>query len=179
VAAAQLGDPLTAIPQQAALMIVAAAALLAAIGFSASVAASLRARRTQRAVLAALGVARSGQAAQLSLEQLMLSVPAAAAGLLAGAGLAHVLVPAVTLTATAARPVPPVTVVFPVWWLVWLALVVAALPVVVAAFTVVLRPDPASTLRATQAVGTARATGRSARAGACARRGGGRAPPGG
>jgi hypothetical protein len=150
-AAATLQNPISAVPQQAVLAIVAAAALLAVLGFAVSVTASLRARQTQSAVLAALGVARSGQAGQLCLEQLMLSLPAAAAGLLAGAGLAHVLVPAVTLTTSAAPPVPPVLVEFPLGWTVWLALAVAAIPVAVAAFSVARRPDPAAQLRAAQA----------------------------
>jgi hypothetical protein len=81
----------------------------------------------------------------------MLSLPAAAAGLLAGAGLAHVLVPAVTLTSAATSPVPPVLVVFPLAWALPLALVVAAIPVMVAAVSVARRPDPAAELRTAQA----------------------------
>jgi FtsX-like permease family protein len=150
-ASSTLQDPISAVPQQAALAIAAAATLLAALGFSVSVAASLRARQTQSAVLAALGVARTGQAGQLCLEQLMLSLPAAAAGLLAGAGLAHALVPAVTLTTDAATPVPPVLVELPLAWSLLLALAVAAIPVAVAAFSVARRPDPAAQLRAAQA----------------------------
>lgn len=150
-AATTLRNPISAVPQQAALAIAAAATLLAALGFSVSVAASLRARQTQGAVLAALGVARSGQAGQLCLEQFMLSLPAAAAGLLAGAGLARALVPAVTLTTDAAAPVPPVLVELPLVWSLVLAIVVAAIPVAVAAFSVARRPDPAARLRAAQA----------------------------
>ncbi|HEY7432518.1 MAG TPA: FtsX-like permease family protein [Streptosporangiaceae bacterium] len=146
-----LQNPVSSVPQQAALTIAAAAALLAALGFSVSVAASLRARETQSAVLSALGVARSGQAGQLCLEQLMLSLPAAAAGLLAGLGLAHALVPAVTLTTDGAAPVPPVLVEFPLGWSVLVALAVAAIPVAVAALSVARRPDPAAGLRAAQA----------------------------
>jgi len=150
-AAITLHNPISAVPQQAALAIAAAATLLAALGFSVSVAASLRARQTQSAVLAALGVARSGQTGQLCLEQFMLSLPAAAAGLLAGAALAHALVPAVSLTTDAATPVPPVLVELPLAWSLLLALAVAAIPVAVAAFSVARRPDPAAELRAAQA----------------------------
>jgi predicted lysophospholipase L1 biosynthesis ABC-type transport system permease subunit len=150
-AAATLHNPISSVPQQAALAIAAAAALLAAVGFAVSVTASLRARQTQSALLAALGVGRGGQAGQLCLEQLMLSVPAAAAGLLAGAGLAHILVPAVTLTSAAAPPVPPVLVEFPLGWALALAAVVAAIPVVAAAVSVARRPDPAAELRTAQA----------------------------
>jgi len=149
--AAGLGNRLSAVPEQAALAIAVAAALLAAVGFSVSVMASLRARRVQNAVLAALGVDRAGQAGQLCLEQLLLSLPAAAAGLLAGAVLAHLLVPAVTLTAAATTPVPPVLVEFSWRWSVALALAVAVIPVALAAATIVYRPDPAARLRAAQA----------------------------
>lgn len=149
--AAALGNSLSTVPERAALAIAAAAALLAAVGFSVSVVASLRARRVQNAVLAALGVDRAGQAGQLCLEQLLLSVPAAAAGLLAGAVLAHLLIPAVTLTAAATAPLPPVLVEFNWRWSVGLALVIAVIPVLVAAATVAYRPDPAARLRAAQA----------------------------
>ncbi len=79
--AALLHDALSVAPRQAMLAIGAAAVLLAALGFSVSVAASVRERRTQSAVFAALGVGRRAQAGQLCLEQLLLSVPAAAVGL--------------------------------------------------------------------------------------------------
>ena len=150
-AAALLGNSLSALPRQAALAIGLAAMLLAAIGFSVSVAASVRARRAESAVLSALGVARPAQAGQLCLEQLMLSGPAAAAGLLIGAGLAWLLVPAITLTVGAARPFPPVLVQIPVGWAVLLAAAVAALPVLAAAASIVRRPDPAAELRAAEA----------------------------
>jgi FtsX-like permease family len=151
LAAALLGNSLAAPPRQAALAVGLAAALLAVIGFSISVAASVRGRRAESAVLSALGVARSAQAGQLCLEQLMLSVPAAAAGTLVGAGLAWLVVPAVTLTASAARPQPPVLVEIPVGWAALLAAAVAALPVLAAAASILRRPDPAAELRAAEA----------------------------
>jgi hypothetical protein len=150
-AAALLRNPLAVLPRQAALAIGLAAVLLAAIGFSISIAASVRARRAESAVLSALGVARSAQAGQLCLEQLMLSGPAAAAGLLAGAGLAWLLVPAITLTATAGRPFPPVLVQVPLGRAVLVAAVLAVLPVLAAAASVARRPDPAAELRAAEA----------------------------
>ena len=152
VAAALLDNPLSAAPQQGVLAIAVAAALLAALGFSVSVAASMRERRTQSALLAALGVSRAAQAGQLCLEQLMLSVPAAAVGLLLGAGLAHLLIPAVTVTAAATAPLPPVLVDLPLAWAVGLAVAVTAIPVLAAAATVLRRPDPAAQLRAAEAV---------------------------
>lgn len=79
----------------------------------------------------------------------MLAAPAAAVGLLAGAAIAQLLIPAVTLTATAAKPTPPALVYLPVGWAFGLAAVVAIIPVLVAAATLVSRPDPAGELRAT------------------------------
>ena len=62
-AAALLHNPLMKAPRQAMLAIGVAAVLLGVIGFSISVAASLRSRRTQSAVFAALGVGKRAQAA--------------------------------------------------------------------------------------------------------------------
>jgi ABC-type antimicrobial peptide transport system permease subunit len=146
--AALLDNPLLKAPRQAMLAIGGAAVLLGVLGFSVSVAASLRSRRTQSAVFAALGVGKAAQAGQLCLEQCALSVPAAAAGLLAGIGLAQLLVPAITLTTDAAQPVPPALAVVPLGPAVALALVVAAGPVAAAALSVLRRPDPAAQLRA-------------------------------
>ncbi len=139
VTAAMLDNPLSAAPQQGVLAIAVAAALLAALGFSVSVAASMRERRTQSALLAALGVSRAAQARQLCLEQLMLSVRGRGGGLLLGAGLAHLLIPAVTVTAAAAAPVPPTAVDLPLAWAVGLAVAVTAVPVLAAAATVMRR----------------------------------------
>ena len=145
---ALFGNPLLTAPRQAMLAIGAAAVLLGVLGFSVSVAASLRSRRTQSAVFAALGVGKNAQAGQLCLEQCALSFPAAAAGLLAGIGLAWVMVPAITLTAGSTSPLPPALVILPLGWAIALALVTAALPVAAAALSVLRRPDPAAQLRA-------------------------------
>ena len=146
--AALLNNSLLKAPRQAMLAIGLAAVLLGVLGFSVSVAASLRSRRTQSAVFAALGVGKNAQAGQLCLEQCALSVPAAAAGLLAGIGLAQLLVPAITLTTDAAAPVPSALVILPLGPAVALALVTAAGPVAAAALSVLRRPDPAAQLRA-------------------------------
>ena len=145
---ALLNNPLLTAPRQALLAIGAAAVLLGAGGFSVSAAGSLRSRRTQSAVFAALGVGKRAQAGQLCLEQGALSLPAAAAGLLAGIGLAQLLVPAITLTADAVAPVPWALVIVPLGPAVALALVTAAVPVAAAALSVLRRPDPAAQLRA-------------------------------
>jgi hypothetical protein len=150
-AAALRDNPLSAAPQQAVLAIAVAAALLAILGFCVSVAASVRERRTMSALLAALGVSRAAQARQLCLEELLLSLPAAVAGLLLGVGVAHLLVPAVTLTAQATAPVPSAVVVLPLGWAAGLALLITAIPALIAAATVASRPDPAAQLRAAEA----------------------------
>jgi len=147
IAAAILSDPMSAIPQQAIQATAIAAALLAVLGFSVAVAGSVRERRSQTALLAALGVDGRGQARMLCLEALALSLPAAATGLLLGTVLAHLLVPSVTLTATAAAPVVPVLVEVPVATVIAIALIVTAIPVLAAATAAIYRPDPAAELR--------------------------------
>ena len=84
----------------------------------------------------------------MCLEQLTLSVPAAVVGLLAGIGLARLMVPAITLTAAAAAPVPSARPVLPLGLIAALALVTAAGPAAAAALSVARRPDPAAQLRA-------------------------------
>jgi hypothetical protein len=151
LAAGLLGDPLSAAPQQALLAIALAAAVLAIAGFSVSIAASVSERRSQSALLSALGVSRAAQAGQLCVEELMLSLPSAAAGLALGAGLSWLLVPAVTLTTGAVAPVPAALTEFAWSRAIPLAIAVATIPVLVAAATVAHRPDPAAELRAAEA----------------------------
>jgi FtsX-like permease family len=150
-AAGLLADPVQQVPQLALLAIAAAAALLAAIGFGVSVLAAVWERRRQDALLAALGVSPSARAGQLSLEQLMLSLPGAVAGVVIGALLAWLLAPAVTLTSRGSAPFPPVRVVIPAGWTTLLALGLAAVPVVAAALAAASQPDPAAGLRAGEA----------------------------
>jgi ABC-type antimicrobial peptide transport system permease subunit len=151
LAAATTGDPLSAAPQLALLAMAAAAVLLAVTGFWVSIAANIRQRRAENALLAALGVAQRSAAAQLFLEKLLLSVPAAALGLLLGVAVARLLVPAVTLTPTAQRPVPPPVTMFDLPQTVPLAVLVAVVPALAAALVVFRRPDPAAELRAAEA----------------------------
>ena len=146
-------DPLSAAPINAALAVAAAAALLAVLGFCVSVAASARGRRGQRALLSALGVPGSAQAGLFCLEEIMISGPAALVGLALGLGVAHLLIPAITLTATAGLPVPPVLVRVPTLWVALIVVVVPAIPVLAAAVTTLRRPDPAAELRAAEAAG--------------------------
>jgi len=150
MAAATASDPLSAAPQQA-LLAVAAAALLAITGFLVSIAANVRQRRAESALLAALGVAQRSAAIQLFMEKLLLSVPAAALGLALGTVVAGLLVPAVTLTTTAQLPVPPAVTLLDLPQTVPFAVAVAVLPALAAALVVFRRPDPAAELRAAEA----------------------------
>ena len=151
VASGLLGDPLSTVPRQALLAVAVAAAVLAITGFCVSIAAGVRQRRSESALLAALGVAPRAAAGQLCLEKLMLSVPSALAGLVLGVVLAELLVPAITLTSSATTPVPPVLIQFGWYQTIALALAVAVLPVLAAALTIVRRPDAAAELRAAEA----------------------------
>ncbi len=153
LSAALRRNPVSAAPMQAALAVAAAAALLAALGFCVSVAASARARRSQRALLAALGVPAADQARLFCLEELMISGPAALVGLGLGVGLAHLLIPAVTLTATAGIPVPAVLVRIPVPWVALIVVAAPAIPVLAAIVATLRQLDPAAELRAAEAAG--------------------------
>jgi hypothetical protein len=151
LAAATASDPLSAAPQQALLAVAAAAAVLAITGFWVSIAANVRQRRAENALLAALGVAQRSAAAQLFTEKLLLSVPSAALGLLLGTAVARLLVPAVTLTTAAQAPVPPAVPLLDLTQTVPLAAAAAVLPALAAALVLFRRPDPAAELRAAEA----------------------------
>jgi FtsX-like permease family protein len=146
-----LGDSLSAVPQRAAIGVALAVVLLAIVGFAAATAASLRERRSRRSILRALGVPLAAQTRQLCAEELLLSVPAAGAGLLGGAGLAHLLISGVVLAPDGAAPVPPVTVIIPLGWAVAGAAVICALPPLVALAAGARRPDTAASLRGAEA----------------------------
>jgi hypothetical protein len=145
-------EPVSAAPVQAAASVAAAAALLAALGFCVSVAASARERRPRHALLSALGVPPRTQAGLFCLEETLVAIPAAGFGLLIGVGLAYLLIPALTLTATGGLPVPPVLVTVPWGWVIGIAACLPAIPVAAAAISSVRQPDPAAELRATEAV---------------------------
>jgi hypothetical protein len=151
LAAAAASDALSAAPQQALLAMAAAAALLAVTGSWVSIAADVRRRRGETALLAALGVTRRDAASQLCLEKLLISLPSAVLGLLLGTLVAWLLVPAVTLNPAAQLPTPPAITEHDLPWAIALALAVAALPAVTAALATARRPDPAAELRAEEA----------------------------
>ena len=150
LATAVTSDPLSAAPQLALLAMAAAAALLAITGFWVWIAADVRQRRTEAALLAALGVTRRGAALQLCLEKLLLSLPASALGVLLGLLVARLIVPAVTLTPTAQQPTPPAVTQYDLPQVIALALAVAVLPAVVAVLAATRRPDAAAELRAAE-----------------------------
>ncbi len=145
-------DPLSAAPVHAAAAVAVAVALLGALGFCVSVAASARERRSQRALLGALGVPAVAQARLFCLEEVLVSIPAATVGLVIGLVLARVMVPALTVTATGAVPVPPVLVVLPLGWVLLLAAGLAVVPVLAAAVSALRQPDAAAELRAAEAM---------------------------
>jgi ABC-type antimicrobial peptide transport system permease subunit len=149
--AALIANPLSAAPQQALLALAAAAALLAITGFWVSIAANVRQRRAETALLAALGISKRSAALQLCLEKLMLSVPSALLGLVLGTAVASLLVPAVTLTAVATQPVPPPLTLFDLPQTLPLAAAVAIVPALATALIMIRRPDPAAELRAAEA----------------------------
>jgi hypothetical protein len=146
LASSLLANPLAAAPQLAMLAIAAAALILAAAGFTVA-AATAEERSRDIALLAALGASRRQLTRLLCLEQAALGVPAAAAGLVLGALLARLVVPAVTLTATGSHPDPSVLVQIPLAWPVAVALVTAAVPVVIAALGPARRPGLAARTR--------------------------------
>jgi len=132
VASALLANPLGAAPQLAMLAIAAAAVLLAAGGFLVA-AATARERAHDMALLAALGATKRQLTRLLCLEQALVAIPAAAAGLLLGALLARLVVPAVTITATGRHPQPPALIQVPVAVPVAVAVIMAVVPVLIAA----------------------------------------------
>jgi ABC-type antimicrobial peptide transport system permease subunit len=120
------------------------------MGFWVSIAADVRRRRAETALLSALGVTRRKAAVQLCLEKLLLSLPSAVLGVLLGTLVARLLVPAVTLTPAAQLPTPPAVTVDDLPRAIAFALVVAVLPAAAAALAATRRPDPAAELRAAE-----------------------------
>lgn len=138
--------PLSVAPLAAMLAIAAAAVALACGGFAASAATS-QDRQRDIAMLDALG-ARPGQVMRmLWLEQAMTAVPAAVAGLAIGGILSQLIVPAVSLTAQAGHPDPPVMVHVPWLLAAGVAVLIAAIPVLVTGLPAMRRLAVAAMLR--------------------------------
>jgi len=145
-------NPLSAAPVHAAAAVALAVAVLGALGFCVSVAASARERRSQHALLGALGVPAAAQARLFCAEEALISIPAAGVGLAIGIVLARVMVPALTVTATGTVPVPSVLPALPLGLVLPLAASLAIVPVAAAAVTALRQPDPAAELRAAEAM---------------------------
>ncbi|WP_324607315.1 FtsX-like permease family protein [Streptomyces sp. SA3_actF] len=108
---------------------------------------SLRERRSEHAVLRALGISGRKLARQTFWEQVLLVAVGLGAGLALGVVLSRWLVPLTVLTARAARPVPGVLVEMP-WGRALLLLVgVAALPLLAVALLSTRRTRIADALR--------------------------------
>ena len=132
LATSLLANPLAAAPQLAMLAIAAAAVILAAAGFLVA-AATARERAHDMALLAALGATRGQLTRLLCLEQAVIAVPAALAGLVLGGLLARLVIPAVSITPTGTHPDPPVLVQTPWAVPIAVALLMAVGPVLLAA----------------------------------------------
>ncbi|MFD3717051.1 FtsX-like permease family protein [Streptomyces sp. NPDC058674] len=128
VAAALLDDPLSAGPQAALTALAVACAILAAIGFGASSAASGRERSREFAVLLALGTPRGKLTRTTAAESGLLVGLATTVGIALGAAIVHLVVPLVVLTAAARPPVPRVLVDLPGVPTVLLAAAIAVVP---------------------------------------------------
>jgi hypothetical protein len=147
LARALAAQPLSAGPQQAMLGIAAAAVLLAIAGFAVNVVtAADRARDV--ALLDALGTQPGRVTGLLCLEQAVAAGLAIAAGLVLGAVLSRLIIPAVSLTAAATHPVPPVLVEIPWRLAVALAMLIVAVPTVAVAVAAGARGSTAARLRA-------------------------------
>jgi hypothetical protein len=125
-------QPLGVAPLDALVAVAAVALLLAGSGFLVSVTSSAE-RGRDLAVLDALG-ATPGQLTRMRcLEQAILSVPAAIGGLGLGLLLSRLIIPAVTLTAQAAHPIPSVLILIPLLPSALIALAIATVPVIAVA----------------------------------------------
>jgi hypothetical protein len=141
------GAPLTEEPLQALLAVALATLLLALCGMIVGVVSTVTERAGEFALLDALGISRRGRIGLLCLEQALLAVPGALAGIALGVFLSRVVVPVATLTADAGRPQPPVTVLVP-WAPVLLgAACVVAVPLLTAAVAGSGRRNTAAVLR--------------------------------
>jgi hypothetical protein len=130
-----LADPLSLASQQALLGIAVAVLLLAVIGLLVSIATAAD-RAGDMALLDALGMPPVQVARLLGLEQALTAVATSGIGLLFGAALSKLIIPAVTLTAQAARPIPPIVVQVPWLLAAAVALAIAAVPTVAATLAV-------------------------------------------
>ncbi|WUH93464.1 ABC transporter permease [Streptomyces sp. NBC_00433] len=146
-AAGLRADPLGAGPQSALPAAVIAAAVLAAVGFAVGAMGAARERRTEFAVLRALGAPRRKLARMLAAEQGLLVVVSLAVGLALGTFLTRLITPLIVLTGQATRPVPPLVIELPLGRLAELLAVLLAAPLLVLVATAARHGEPAAALR--------------------------------
>ena len=138
--------PLTEESLRALLAVALATMLLALCGLIVSVLSTRAERSAEFALLDALGFSRRGRIGTLCLEQALLVGLGALAGVGIGVAFGKVLIPVATLTAAAAKPQPPVTVLTP--WAQVLAGVAVLLAAPLATFALVgTRRQTAAVLR--------------------------------
>ncbi|WP_073948416.1 ABC transporter permease [Streptomyces kebangsaanensis] len=140
-------DPFGAGPAAAFTAAAVVAAALAAVGFAVSAAGSLRERNAEFAVLRALGAPRRQLARTLATEQGVLVALALVVGTALGTVLTRAVIPLITLTGQAVKPVPTVLVHLPSGQVAVLLAAVAAAPLAVTAVLALRRADPAVSLR--------------------------------
>jgi hypothetical protein len=141
-----LADPLSLASQQALLALAIAAVLLAVIGMLVSIATASE-RSRDLALLDALGMPPRQIARLLGLEQSLTAVAPSAIGLLFGAALSELIIPAVTLTSRASRPIPAVAVQVPWLLAVAIALAMAVLPTLAIVLALPRRQSGAARIR--------------------------------
>ncbi|WP_419994998.1 FtsX-like permease family protein [Streptomyces boninensis] len=140
-------DPLGAGRQTALTAVAVVAAALAALGFAVSVAGSLRERAAELAVLRALGAPRRQLARMIAAEQGVLLALALTVGVVLGAVLTRSVLPLISLTAQATKPVPELAVQLPAGQVALLLAGVMAVPLLIVVALALRRSDPAAELR--------------------------------
>ena len=139
--------PLTEESLRALLAVAIATTLLALCGVVVSALSTRTERSAEFALLDALGFSRRGRTGTLCLEQLLLAGPGALAGVALGLLLGRVVIPVATLTASAAKPQPAVTVLTP-WTQVLLGVAaLLAVPLITFALAGARRRETAAVLR--------------------------------
>src|SRR6185437_14479500 len=146
LASSLLADPLSLASQQALLALAVAAVLLAIIGMLVNIATASEQSRDV-ALLDALGMPPRQIARLLGLEQGLSAIAPAAIGLLFGAALSEFIIPAVTLTSKAARPIPAVAVQVPWLLAIAIAIVMAIFPTVAITLALPRRGSGAARIR--------------------------------
>ncbi|HEY0541496.1 MAG TPA: ABC transporter permease [Actinoallomurus sp.] len=129
--------PLGGALQGALILGFGAALVFAAIGFAVNTAVSARERVTEFAILRALGIAGRQVLGLVAVEQAFLVGMGLAGGLVLGVVVAHLVVPHVVLTVSAAAPYPPAHVI--VEWPVILALLAVIVVLLTALLLLLVR----------------------------------------